>query len=738
MINRYFVAILVLLTTIAYTDTLFAQEEQTEETFAHSTRRHWKGIDVTTVLNNPDFATNGKKIYLYNVGTGRFIIEGGNWGMEGRLFHEDFGRPMYLMSSGYIKSGITEQNVGSKIMFGNNVPRVSRPDVGWDSYKKRSFTPMMDADENHLSEWTFKRVETDPESDTYTYYMWEAMPKNKPKNYYLGAAWGEWHVPEYKGDGLFIYLDDDRATWTTGDVIGNMEKKQVGEDLITIDELYQWRIISEEEFISVLNDEVVGFNPSISILVPDRDFTRNADNFDSNWVMETKDGSDYTTTGRLGYTLDTYLDKKKQDTYYKNEAWNKPVRLKEVFDSSMGYNEENGMAYSKYSFLTFEGVGRTYTEFDVPNPGWYQVQCYGFVQSDQDHDAYLFAKVKGSTETTSYGGESKENLVKVPAGTFKDKNKNYGCLAVGKDLTEKGEEKYKCTIWICVTEEQFNSGMRTVQVGVGKDEATQSKGVKNGNVTYYYDTDWVCVDDYRVSFMGTGPVFFYEDEESLDYLGFDPDNIKRYQSSTPNGQYSGAACLERTMKTGQWNSFSFPLPLTGEQMRLAFGEDACLAVIHSVGNMSQNPEVIDFKTVSLHTTEYIVQPGQFYLLKPTKEPTKGVDPRGKETTFYELGRMFFSVNETEPATYKHPRMSLNTWKVKEEEITSRDGNHDGWASVNYVQTPEYNTFKVSSDGIYTGEDTDKEIYAAKGAYVVSNNTIVHLKKTRASRDSAAG
>ena len=94
MINRYFVAILVLLTTIAYTDTLFAPEEQTEETFAHSTRRHWKGIDVTTVLNNPDFATNGKKIYLYNVGTDRFIIEGGNWGMEGRLFHEDFGRPV--------------------------------------------------------------------------------------------------------------------------------------------------------------------------------------------------------------------------------------------------------------------------------------------------------------------------------------------------------------------------------------------------------------------------------------------------------------------------------------------------------------------------------------------------------------------------------------------------------------------------------------------------------------------
>lgn len=70
-----------------------------------------------------------------------------------------------------------------------------------------------------------------------------------------------------------------------------------------------------------------------------------------------------------------------------------------------------------------------------------------------------------------------------------------------------------------------------------------------------------------------------------------------------------------------------PLPLTGEQMRHAFGEDAHLAETHSIGKMSNNPNVIDFKTVSLRTTENVVEPGVFYLLKPTSEPTTGIDAR---------------------------------------------------------------------------------------------------------------
>lgn len=711
-----------------------AAQEQTEDTHAHSESHKWKGIDVKTVLGKNQYSNKGKTIYLFNVGTGRFIIEGGNYGMEGRLFHEDFGRPMELMSNGLIKSGITEKGTNvDKSVFGCNAsgPFHDQPWTAWDQY---SFAIMMDASIKKRNGWVFERVEDESNTDTYTYYMYETSTKTdyQGNKYYLGAAWGEcWAKdkngnPAWKGNGTLVFMDDDRASWTSIDPKGVTDKYTVNGEEITLAELYQWRVVSEEQFYAVLSEEVTGLNPSIAALIPDRDFTRNANDFDKNWKMERKNDGDYLEKGRWGFTFGRYENNAAQKATYPKKPWNEPVRLKNVFEGSANY----GWTNAKYGFLSFEGVGRTYTEFEVPQPGWYMVQCYGFIRS-ANNNAYIFARLVNSEDNTVVS-ESSNNLVKVSTNQFGNKSKQADCLEVGKALTrpDKDKESYKNTVWILVTEEQFNNGQKTLQVGIGKDAATKSSNSKTDSETgakCYYDTDWVCVDDFRASYLGLGPCFFYENEENLDYLLFDEEHIKKqHQSAVPNGHYSGAVCLERTFKKDQWNSFSFPLPLTGEQVRFAFGEDAKLAWIHSVGNMSQNPNVIDFKTVTLFTTDVVVEPGNFYLLKPTKEPTSGIDPLEQQATYYELGRMFFSVNESEPDSYTHDRMSVNVLMKNEQSIVSRDHNHDGIASVNYVRTPGYKSFSVS-DGIYTGTVANG-IYASKGSYAVSNNTIYHLAK----------
>ena len=150
-----------------------AAQEQTEDTHAHSESHKWKGIDVKTVLGKNQYSNKGKTIYLFNVGTGRFIIEGGNYGMEGRLFHEDFGRPMELMSNGLIKSGITEKGTNvDKSVFGCNAsgPFHDQPWTAWDQY---SFAIMMDASIKKRNGWVFERVEDESNTDTYIYYMYE-------------------------------------------------------------------------------------------------------------------------------------------------------------------------------------------------------------------------------------------------------------------------------------------------------------------------------------------------------------------------------------------------------------------------------------------------------------------------------------------------------------------------------------------------------------------------------------
>ncbi len=739
------VILMLMLSPVVCTSAFAQGEGQQEETHAHASSLKWKGIDVNDVIGNDNFKpidggnsnsistypfNKGKIIYLYNVGTGRFIIEGGNFGMEGRLFHETFGRPLYLFSDGYILSGVLENN-NAKFIFGCNVPGTFHNTSDWNQWGSFSFTIMMDADKSKRTKgWLFQRVETDTNADTHTYYMYE---DKGGKQYYLGAAWGECHASAWKGDDKLVFMDDDRATWTTYDPRGKTDKYEVNGDSITLDELYQWRLVDEDEFRSMLGNEEIGLNPSVSIFIKDRDFTRNSQEFSDSWLVE---GNGDGSVHRLGFTYgSTGNTSAKQNTYNNNEPWNKPIRLKHVFDGDTKIPYDNnstatvkyGWKNAKYGFLTFEGVGRTYTEVEVPRPGWYLVQCYGFVQSAQGHDAYIFAKVKGSNETSSTGGEAKSNLKTVDAGTYTDKNLKDKCLVVGKELTQNGEN-YKNTVWICVTEEQFNdpvNPLRTLQIGVGKDEATQSAATKNGGKNYYYDTDWVCVDDFRMSYLGLRPAFFYEDEESLDYLK--PGENKQYLGASPTGQYGGAICVERSMKTGQWNSFSFPLQLTGEQIRLAFGEHATLAKLHSVGVKSKNPNVIDFETVDLFTTEVVVEPGNFYLLKPTNEPSTGVDPKGNVKNYYELGRKFFSINN-EPDTYTHNRLSTTTLKGEQEVTLSFDGTNSITAIANYVQTPDFANFRVSkNDGLYTGS-TAQGYYAPKGSYVVSNNTIVHLNK----------
>ena len=105
-------------------------------------------------------------------------------------------------------------------------------------------------------------------------------------------------------------MDDDRSCWTTAEVRGNTNKLQLENgDEVEIQKLYQWRLISLDEFIEVLNTNGIGLNPSISSLVKDRDFTRNANDFygDHDWTVDKLSGYTYGTgTERYTYTWGDY------------------------------------------------------------------------------------------------------------------------------------------------------------------------------------------------------------------------------------------------------------------------------------------------------------------------------------------------------------------------------------------------------------------------------------------------
>ena len=773
------------------------------QTHADATSQKWKGIDVNTVLNGnyPDDNTieSGYPFLLYNVGTGRFIMQGGDWAMEGRLFFSDFGRQMYLYSNGRINAGITESATASKNSFCARPPEPTGRK--WENIIESNLTTLMDGDKtwaNYPMPWHFERVEAASNTETYTYYMYQTSKSlykiNAPtastgsayhnkqyggKNFFLGAAWGECHnTIDGKGDGQFVYMDDDRSCWTSVDVLnentieavsmwdtttenGVYVKQENGKamlengDLVDIQKLYQWRLISIDEFIEKLNSNGIGLNPSISSLIKDRDFTRNANDFfgANDWTFSTLADYTYGPTKRYAYTWGDYQkdqslqNNNQQSRGFIAEPWDSPVRLKEVFDkwtSTSTNDQATGKKSAKYGFMIFEGVGTVTTNFTVTLPGWYEIECAGFSMSENDgHDAYLFARVipddKINDPESSFAIPTEDEptygqvtLEKMRYDAYQ-KNNYENCLEVGKELL-RNRDNHRQKVWVLVSQEDFDAGKKTIRLGFRKDAATQSALVTKGNNKGYYDTDWVCVDDIRASYMGIGPVFFYEDEEDLRYLSHEDADAARftpneYAPAVKSGRYSGSVNLQRKFTKGEWNTFSFPLPLTGEQVRNAFGDDCELLKLHSIGNLSNNDCIIDFETVNLLTLKNVIAADTLYMLKPTKEPIFGETPRGEMAYYYDLGRMFFSTNgENEDPTYTYPVMDLSVC-YGQQPVDSYNGTNDGRGYVTYTQTPDFDAFRVSLEGNKLASvDSPDGSYAPKGSYAMSGGKMYELSR----------
>lgn len=767
------------------------------QTHAEATSQKWQGIDVTTVLGNSTYTDDnnyhhGYPFLLYNVGTGCFITQGGDWAMEGRLFFRDFGRTMYLYSNGRINSGLTENGVSAqKNSFCARPPEPFGK--SWDNFNTINLTTLMDGakQSKYNQQWTFERVPGET-GDTCTYYMYQTWTGKSPNvKYYLGAAWGEYHKSVElggKGDDLFVYLDDDRSCWTTGEVKGVTTKYHLNNgDDVELQKLYQWRLISVDEFLRVLNGEGAGLNPSVSALIPDRDFTRNSDDFFDKdpvdgydqWTLSPLRGYTYATgTSRYTYSWGDY--KKGESNQWMNnqqsisgrivnEAWDSPLKLKVVFDRKIQSDTENkdsqaeGMKNAKNGFLPFEGVGTMSTNFQVTKPGWYELSCSGFYMGE--NPGFLFARVIADTVVNKLESEFEIPTTDVPnygvvdiqkfnlqeclsnyeegsgayndyakIGTFADPKTSYGgCLAVGTVL-RKYADNHKQKVWVQVSQADFDEERKTIRVGIGKRAATQGTNTTYGGS---YDTDWVAIDDIRATYMGLSPAFFYEDEEDLTYLSHDPSyrenfEANEYVPTTLDGRYGGSASLQRKFTMNKWNTFSFPLPMTGEQVRYAFGDASELLEMNQT---IKSGHVIDFTTVNLVTLNTVVRPGKFYLLKPSKEASYGENPRGEMAFYYDLGKMFFSTNasDAENPEYKHPVIDLSVVNGNTDFGAATDNPGTEW--VTYVQTPSYSLFRVNSSGNVirtskTGYDLGivDNTYSPKGSYVMSGGKMYELKR----------
>lgn len=631
----------------------------------------WKGADVTTL--NEEFL-------LYNVGTGKFMIAGGGWGVQGMLLYQDFGTMMGLVSKGnntyVIKSNIENVDHENAKYLGINYPGYTSAGKWGDS---NTFGPIMEAQINGTGygrydrAWTFERVEG--LKDNFVYNMKETLTNTLRSNLelYMGASYGE--NPEIGPAGGYDVFVGDAATFTTTTAFNSTFAS--GKEKAAY---YQWILVPKSEMVDVYNKSIEaggGLNANFTYLVTDPVFDRNHGKF-SAWTDNIK-GSGTGTDKRYDW-----LNNEK-----KSDNWDAADFRKVNIES-----KENG----KYSFASFDGIGEVSQTFKAPVTGVYEIECRGFYQGNE---AKLFVTVNGKThETPLVNTGSKFTKCTLASNYGGTKVTDSMKIIAGKALYDNENGKYTVKVVISATAES------DMKIGIKKDAATKSSACYRTwapTTYYYYDTDYVGVDNFAVRYVGKSKASIFvldEDSKSEDYM----------KNATGEAYKEVTVYLKRSFTLNKWNSFVTPVGLTNAQVKQAFGDDVKVAKLAGVGGVTGRESSIDFRTVDLSQEGIAIEPAQMYLVKPTKD---GVD----------MNLEFADGTPVSGKMYLIGRRSLDGSKITDGTLTIKptEGQPAEGAEITGAQ--------VDFMGTYVALDATNGPQA--GAYAWSGGDMYHLKKANA-------
>lgn len=632
----------------------------------------WKGADVTTL--NEEFL-------LYNVGTGKFMIAGGGWGIQGMMLYQDFGTMMSLVSKGndtyVIKSNVENAGYENAKYLGINYPGYTSAGKWGDS---NTFGPIMETQINGTYNglrydrvWTFERVEG--LKDNFVYNMKETLTRTLKSDLelYMGASYGE--NPEIGPDGGYDVFVGDAATFTTTTAFNSTFAS--GKEKAAY---YQWILVPKSEMVDVYNKSIEaggGLNANFTYLVTDPVFDRNHSKF-SAWTNNIK-GSGTGTDKRYDWLNNKTMP----------DNWDAAVFQKVNIES-----KENG----KYSFASFDGIGEVSQTFKAPVTGVYEIECRGFYQG---HEAKLFVTVNGKThETPLVNTGSKFTKCTLASNNVGTNVTDSMKIIAGKALYDNENGQYTVKVVISAIAES------DMKIGIKKDAATKSSACYPtwwSSTDYYYDTDFVGVDNFAVRYVGKSKASIFvldEDAASTEYM--EKATGKDYEDVT--------VYLKRSFTLNKWNSFVTPVGLTNVQVKQAFGDDVKVAKLAGVGGVTGHESSIDFQTVDLSQEGIAIEPAQMYLVKPTKdgvdmnlEFADGTPVSGK---MYLIGRRALDGS----------KITDGTLKIKPTEGQPAEGAEITGAQVDFM-------------GTYVALDATNGPQV--GAYAWSGGDMYHLKKANA-------
>lgn len=592
-------------------------------------KHQWNGNPISSVANNQneDLGT----VYLYNVGTGKFLNTGSYWGTVAVGFK--VGMTIHILKNGshYKMRGPLATTEGNLIAFGrrmdtpgynkemnyNNV-YVDRG-VDYDNTKFGTPNPYCSVDHhiNGIINWDF--TEVTPGSNTY--YI--SFDNDEDQG--------------YKGKRC---LQMRRNGKNKTNKLEFPESENVGNSNL----FSQWKIITKKDLkdafkATYASDEAPA---DATFLVYDQNFERGNTSV-GKWVAH---GVTWKYEKPAAYQ---FKPDSKDYTYY---VGNGAV-------SSNYYMAE----YAGYTTANVRNVGNdANANGDVSQAvttikkGWYKVSCNGFYNAVHGSNmvSSLFARVQGDNSSISN--------VSAPLNKF-----NHEFTYTKEDLLRLYDEDNLPTGKKPRVSPYANAGIQfengkynnTILVYVPTDGAVLNIGIEIAGSTE--DLDWTSWDNFQLQYCGDNDMVLDEGQASLEYL--------RNQEISKDKAYT--LILKRTMKPGLWSSITLPVALTAGQFKTAFGDYAKLA--HLKGQDANIPTRIDFESVNLTEDDNVViYPEQLYIMQSTRAAnvaTGNYEKLLKDNTKLIVSAPYFTINNV-----VLPKIPDETFKETPKSTTTEAGN----------------------------------------------------------------
>ncbi len=659
----------------------------------------WTGSDPTTLKNaagnNINTQSEDANFFLYNVGTGKFLTIGGQWGTQAVL--KDVG--LLLTMAGSFNGSDVAYSIHTKYSVFSTADNYIQLMDGTDN------TSVHDKGLWYTDRTTAQVEEGgDVSKDLATFYF-HSVGGNKYNIYIRSSRW--FSGSPYNNKRVYLVAPENATNNSSVDIAVTGYNSQYS----TSDPNAQWMLLSMSEVRDNFKSETANASEATpadgSYIIRCQNFSRNNGDL-SQWRVgkvadNTKLSTDYASsifTGKTNNMLapgdDIYLNSA-TTTVSTNYYIGNGYALND--DTSNGYydntttpmdgdkNESHQKLYGGYWTANIHGPGTIWQQIYVPitTAGWYIISCDGFTTATQGR-VYLFAATT-TTQIPEQGGLASVDYEDYELGDFNLKTTAPATYtAAGQMLMNQDGYQKNAMIYIDPSDSKYGGKSVYLIMGV---QATGEEGTAGEN-NAVNDDAWTCIDNFEVKYAGNQQKYIILDETatSIDYINKQVDQDNSYPMR-----------LGRTLQANVWNSFILPVSLTAQQVKIAFGDKTKLSVKDS--EPQENANIIEFKSVNLNVADntIVLNAGTPYIIKPS------IEPREEAGTFTAVDGSEMKLNEKH---YLINQVTLNT------ELTSPD-----------VVSTVYNCGNAG-DLTFNGTYTTQEDKIPDGSYLLSGGQWYHM------------